>query len=488
MRRLFYLALVVAILPWIVIGIVREANDDDTNDAYYVRAIFDNASTLVTGEDVKVAGAKVGVISDMDVTDERRAAVTLRIDDADFQPFKEDASCIIRLQGLIGERFVECEPGSAQAEALTRIEDGDGQGERLLPVERNSSPVDLDLLNNVMRLPYRQRFAILLNELGTGLAGRGEELGEVIHRANPALRETEALIKTLARQNRSLVRLAEDADRALAPLARERRRVSSWIVQANTTGEASAERRDDIRRGFRLLPDFLRELRPLMADLEGFADQGTPLLADLRAAAPDLGRLIEGQGALSRAARESFPSLGDALERGRPALIRALPLFRNLGRFAEDARPLSEDLDELTASLEKTGGTERLMDLALYLGLSTNGFDAIGHYLRAGLITNTCSNYTLVASPGCTSTFYDPSEEASASLAANNAAEPKLRKEGSVPSTGYVLGGLLGAGETAQQRRERERNLERLRDQASRPSPGLGPVEPALDYLLGAEQ
>ncbi len=488
MRRLVYLALVVAILPWIVIGIVREGRDDDTSDAYYVRAIFDNASTLVTGEDVKVAGAKVGVISDMDVTDDRRAAVTLRIDDTDFQPFKEDASCIIRLQGLIGERFVECEPGSAQAEALARIEDGDGQGERLLPVERNSSPVDLDLLNDVMRLPYRQRFAILLNELGTGLAGRGEELGEVIHRSNPALRETEALIEKLAGQNRSLVRLAEDADRALAPLARERRRVSSWIVQANTTGEASAERRDDIRRGFRLLPAFLRELRPLMADLEGFADQGTPLLADLRAAGPDLGRLIEGQGELSRAARESFPSLGDALERGRPALIRAQPLFRNLGRFAEDARPLSVDLDELTASLEKTGGIERLMDLTLYLALSTNGFDAIGHYLRAGLITNTCSNYTLEASSGCTSTFYDPSEAASASLAANNAAEPELRKEGSVPSTGNVLGGLIGPGETAQQRRERERNLERLREQATRPSPGLGPAEPALDYLLGAEQ
>ena len=80
------------------------------------------------------------------------------------------------------------------------------------------------------------------------------------------------------------------------------------------------------------------------------------------------------------------------------------------------------------------------------------------------------------------------SEAAPASLAANNAPEPKLRKEGSVPSTGQLLGGLIGAGETAQQRRERERNMERLREQAARPSPGLGPAEPALDYLLGAEQ
>ena len=79
-----------------------------------MRAIFDNASTLVAGEDVKVAGAKVGVVSDMDVTEENKAAVTLRIDDEDFSPFKQDASCVIRLQGLIGERFVECEPGTTQ--------------------------------------------------------------------------------------------------------------------------------------------------------------------------------------------------------------------------------------------------------------------------------------------------------------------------------------------------------------------------------------
>ena len=102
-------------MPWIVIGIVREARDNDTTEHYYVRAVFDNASTLVPGEDVKIAGAPVGVVSEMDVTEENRAAVTLRIDDEAFTPFKQDAKCILRLQGLIGERFVECEAGSTSS-------------------------------------------------------------------------------------------------------------------------------------------------------------------------------------------------------------------------------------------------------------------------------------------------------------------------------------------------------------------------------------
>ncbi len=491
MRRLVYIALFVAIAPWIVIGIVREATDDDTADAYFVRAVFDNASTLVPDEDVKIAGAPVGVVSDMDVTQDGKAAVTLRIDDEGFTPFKQDAGCTIRLQGLIGERFVECEPGSAAARPLAAIEDGDGEGERLLPVERNSSPVDLDLVNNVMRLPYRERFAILLSELGTGLAGRGEELNEVIHRANPALRETDELLAILAEQNRTLARLAESSDRALGPLARERERFASWIVQANRTGEASAERRTDIARGINRLPAFLRELRLLMAELEGLADQGTPLLDDLGTAAPDLGRLIRAQGTLADASREAFPSLGDALERGRPALIRARPLVRDLGRLGEELAPTSVNLDDLTRSLDETGAVERINDFLYYLALSTNGFDSLGHYLRAGLVTNTCTEYALAsAGAGCTSNFTTTFLPASASnaepLAARNAPAPKRSRGGSVPATGALLEDLVAGGDPELER-QREEGLEALRRQASRGSPALEAEEPVLDYLLGGE-
>jgi ABC-type transporter Mla subunit MlaD len=490
MRRFIYLGLLVALLPWIVIGIVRESTDDDTADHYFVRAIFDNASTLVPGEDVKVAGVPVGVISDLDITPDKKAAVTLRIDEEGFTPWTTDAECKIGAQGLIGEKFVDCQPGSRSAEQLPKIREGDGKGERLLPVERTSSPVDLDLLNDIMRLPYRQRFAILLSEFGTGLAGRGEELNEVIHRANPALRETDEVLKILADQNRVLARLARDSDQVLGPLARERESVADFVVQANRTGEASAQRRGDLARSIDLLPGFLRELRPLMADLEDFTDQGTPLLTDLNAAAPALGRLIEAQGTLADASRESFPSLGDALERGRPALINARPLIRDLGALGREAAPVSVDLDELTKSLNRTGAIERLNDLIYYLTLASNGFDGLGHYLRAGLVTNVCSTYATEASPACRSTFFDPAAESSTAggaLQAANADPSKQTGKGSVPPTGTLLEDLLGQGDPSVRER-REQNLDALRERHERGvSPALQDAEPALDYLLGGE-
>jgi ABC-type transporter Mla subunit MlaD len=492
MRRFVYLGLVVALLPWIVIGIVRAATDDEAQKHYLVRAIFDNASTLVLGEDVKVAGAPVGVISGMDVTPDKKAAVTLRIDDDAFTPFKRDASCEIRLQGLIGERFVECEPGTAGSPALARIKDGDGKGERLLPVENTSSPVDLDLINNILRLPYRQRFSLLLNELGTGLAGRGTDLNEVIHRANPALRETDKVLAILAGQNRQLARLATDSDRVLAPLSRERERFAHFIVAANETGQATAERRGDIALGIHRLPSFLRQLRLLMSDLETVTDQGTPLLHDLGAAAPDLGRLIKSQGTLADASRDAFPSLGDALERGRPALIHARPLIQDLGALGDQLAPVSVDLDELTKSLDATGAVERINDFVYYVALATNGFDSLSHYLRAGLVTNTCTEYaTVPTGVACTANFNGGLAAAADAnpLKADLAAEPAKGDsgKGSVPPTGTVLRDLLAPASDPQVDRQREANMRALRKRATQGSEGLGPREPMLDYLLGGQ-
>jgi virulence factor Mce-like protein len=489
-RRLVLLGLLVALAPWVVIGIVRAATGDDTDDHYFVRAVFDNASTLVQGQDVKIAGAPVGVVQEMEVTDVNKAAVVLRIDNEGFTPFKRDASCTVRLQGLVGEKFVECEPGSSSAEPLGRIEEGDGKGEFLLPVENTSSPVDLDIVNNTMRLPYRQRFSILLNELGTGLAGRGEDLNEVIHRANPALRETDEVLTILARQNRTLARLAEDSDRVLGPLARERESFADWIVQANETGEATAERREDLRRGINRLPAFLRELRLLMADLEGFADQGTPLLRDLGSAAPDLARLIRSQGTLADASRVAFPSLGDALERGRPALVGARPLIRDLGRLGDQLQPVSSDLDELTKSLDVTGAVERINDFNYFTALSTNGFDEVGHYLRAGLANNLCTTYTIFARANCLAKFTNPGAASASSdtLEARNASAPRSEGQGSVAPSGSLLQGLIGPAPSSTRGRERERNLEALRRRdAQGGSPALDGEEPMLDYLLGEE-
>src|SRR5262249_6263346 len=157
----------------------------------------------IPGEDVKVAGVKVGSIHSLDLTPEHKAVVVLQIDDPAFKPFRSDAHCQIRPQSLIGEQFVECSPTQPRADGaqpppeLADITCGTGTGQHLLPIENTTTPVALDLIGDTLRLPYRERLTLVINELGAGLAGNGGALRDAIRRADPALQQTDRVLAIL---------------------------------------------------------------------------------------------------------------------------------------------------------------------------------------------------------------------------------------------------------------------------------------------------
>jgi ABC-type transporter Mla subunit MlaD len=144
-----------------------------------------------------------------------------------------------------------------------------------------------------MRLPYRERFSIIVNELGAALAANGDDLREAVRAANPALEETDKVLAILAEQNRVLANLARNGDEVLRPLARDRRHVANFIDKANVTAQASAERRADIERNIEKFPAFLRELKPTMVRLGGLAVQLTPVMEDLDRGGDVISRCIE---------------------------------------------------------------------------------------------------------------------------------------------------------------------------------------------------
>src|SRR4051812_12223147 len=510
MRRIATVLLLAVGLPALLV--FGTGAGKDNGSGYEVRAIFDNAAYIVKGEDVKVAGAVVGRVKSLDVTDDKRAALVLQIDKAGFTPFHEGAFCSIHPQALIGEKFVDCRPGPDKAPELAKIETGDGRGQHLL--KNTSSPVDLDLVNDTLRLPYRQRLALLINEFGTGLAGRGSDLNAAIHRANPALRETDRVLAVLADQNRTLANLQRESDVVLAPLAARRKRVSGFINSANETAQATAERRVDIERSIERLPAWLRELRPTLADLSTLSDEFTPVLADLRSAAPDLSRFVEELGPFSQASIPALRTLGDAADVGRPALEHSRPLIRSLGAFANDLGPVSKNLDDLTANLDKTGGIERAMDFIFFGALGVNGFDGVSHYLRAALITNLCSSYAVNPVNGCNANFTQTKTIPSGS----GKLDPTLAKLRAAlgrgirlfdgqgrPADGQVSGDKTNQGLASAQEAQRQLNDPKVKSQRDAALNGIrrgadrgrspyfdqqpqSPEEQALDYLLGSDR
>jgi ABC-type transporter Mla subunit MlaD len=415
------LLLAVAAAAMLTIGAGSEGG------AYKVRAIFDNAGFIITGEDVKVAGVKVGSVESLDVTRDFKAVVVLSIDDPGYQDFRSDASCQIRPQSLIGEKFVECSPTQKRAvdapapPPLKRIDEGKGEGQYLLPVDNTTKSVDLDLINNVMRLPYRQRLSLIVAELGTGLAGRGSELNQVIRRADPALKEIDKVLALLASQNKVLSDLARDSDTTLAPLARERRHVSSFIQESSEVAQATAERRSDLEADIERLPTFLRELRPTMRRIGALSDEMTPVLSDLGDVAPDVNRLLLELGPFSKAGIPALESLGEAGKIGTPAMRDALPIAKDLRRLGKVSKPVGKTARLVLESFEKGRGIQRLLDYVFYQVAAINGYDNFGHYLRARLILNTCSRYYTRPVPGCSARFASATQASAVSAQAAGA-------------------------------------------------------------------
>jgi phospholipid/cholesterol/gamma-HCH transport system substrate-binding protein len=506
MRRVAAVALLIAAAAAFVV-VALGAGDDDGGD-YRVRAIFENAGFVIPGEDVKVAGVRVGSIDSIEVTDDFRAAVVLDITDPGYQDFRQDAGCIVRPQSLIGERFVECEltearsPGEEAPPELERIEEGDGEGQYLLPVERNGKAVDLDLINNIMREPERERLSIILSDLGIGVAGRGKDLSEVIRRADPALKEIDEVLQILAEQNDVIADLAANSDRILQPLARERERVGGAIENAGEVAQATAERSADLEADIERLPAFLRELRPTMVRLGALSDEMTPVLTDLGEVAPDINRLILQLGPFSRAAIPAFESLGEMTESGTPAVRAARPVVRDLRELAGAARPVGRNLRRVLESFERSDGIERAMDYIFFQVAAINGFDSFGHYLRAGLIVNQCANYATQPTFGCSSNYPRAASSSSAQAAAAAPRDEALQR------TAVALAKALGlkVPEGPEPKKVRKPGERRTADQeiAPEPTPAATPApaptpaptpqqqqdktETLLDYLFGGDE
>jgi phospholipid/cholesterol/gamma-HCH transport system substrate-binding protein len=448
--------------------------------SYTVRAIFDDAGNVISGENVKIDGVKVGTVGSVTPTPQAQAAVVLKIENPGFQDFRSDASCTIEPEALIGEKFVNCLPtqpravGTPLPPPLHKIPNGlEGAGEYLLPVQNTSSPVDVDLLQDIQRRPEAERFTIIINELGAGLAGRGSDLNVVVKRADPALRELDKVLAIFAGENKTLAKLAVDSNQALAPFAAVRERVADYIVQQNTVATATAKHRGALARNFADFPAFLRQLGPAAERIGRFADQTIPVFTDFKVAAPGINQTFTSLPAFANSSTAFFTSLGKTAQRSGPAIASTLPLLDRVQALGKALKPFAGNFSELLSSLRSTGGLERFLDFIFLSGGSLNGYDSLGHFIRAEILGKTCVGYKVAPQSGCSANFIKTEGSAASSgstaaasstslvmdrtLAVLNGATPAAaiaKYPGTVPSLGASNGALAslesegGAGAT----------------------------------------
>ncbi|MGM0609809.1 MAG: MlaD family protein [Thermodesulfobacteriota bacterium] len=104
-----------------------------TGDMYDVQVFFENISGLKKNAPVEIAGIEVGLVKDI-VLDDSRARVTLAV--RPDVTLHSDSVASVRTRGVLGDKYVEIEPGSGASPVLK-------SGER---ISRSESQADMDQL------------------------------------------------------------------------------------------------------------------------------------------------------------------------------------------------------------------------------------------------------------------------------------------------------------------------------------------------------
>ena len=221
-------------------GRVRGA-EGETEPGTEYKIVFDNAFGLTKGGDFRVGGVKAGKTSEFKAIKPGKgppkAEVTAKISEPGFADFHTDATCTIKPQSLIGEYYVDCQPGSPSKPRLKK----DGKGR--VPVSQTNSTVPQDLVNNILRRPYKERLRLIINELGTGLAGRPDLQAGCSKRAHPGLRETSQTLQNPGPPEPHNENFFRDSDTVVSALEARKQEVTRWIDEAGDAAEITATRR-----------------------------------------------------------------------------------------------------------------------------------------------------------------------------------------------------------------------------------------------------
>jgi ABC-type transporter Mla subunit MlaD len=391
-----------------VFGSSAQGNGTATFDV-----IFDDARGLIGGQLVKVAGAQAGTIDNVTVTSDFKARIEASIE-SQFMPFRANATCTIRPEGLIAENYIDCNPGSPPAPILT----GKNGYPPTVPVQNTTEPVSLLDLFNIFNVPTRERFAAIISELGIGTAGEGQNFNDILRRANPALKLAQQVIGILARQKGQLATIIDATNTIASQAAAHTGDVQSFLDRAAALSSLSASHAGNLSQAINRLPGLLAAAQPALGQLDTVAVDATPLVQQIHASVPGLNRVADDLGPFVKVAKPGLRDLGAALKKAIPAIRETTPLTKTLRQYVQRSLPGTKLVARLFENLQQHGFTENLISLFYYVAASLSRFDSTSHLLSVLLIGpggGSCGNYATTPVAGCSAHYgsgprYKPSK------------------------------------------------------------------------------
>jgi len=290
-------------------------------EEYEVTAEFQNASQLVTGNQVMVGGLAAGSVKEIELGEDGEALVTFTVNE-DFAPLPRGSTATVRqgsLSSVAGRQVQLTLPPDTGAESEL-IEDGG-----TMTQSETVSAVDLDEIFNTLDVETVKDFKDVITGFRDSYEGVTKQANEGSRFLNPFLSTSRRLFGELTRDTDAFASLLVDGATLSDLLAERRDDLSQLIANASGALGAIGRQRQALADTINRLPSFLRQANTTFVNLRATLDDVDPLVAASMPVAERLG-----------------------------------PFFAEFRAAAADAVPTIRDLDQI---VRRPGGANDLIEL-----------------------------------------------------------------------------------------------------------------------------
>src|SRR5271154_6999283 len=250
---------------------------------YRITVAFPRTLSLAEESDVKISGVDVGHVVSLKLGKDGHTHATLELD-SQYAPIRANTRAILRQKTLLGETYVQLIPQGRTGPVL-----GDG---KQLPESQVEHFVTLDDILSALNANTRHNFQTWLQYQAAAVAGRGEQLNASLAEFEPFATSANQLVGILATQEGAVRALVHNTGVVFNALAGRDHQMEGLIVNGEHTFHAASEASQAFADAFRVLPDFERNSRKALKELDAFAEDASPFLEEFQTPERKLSALL----------------------------------------------------------------------------------------------------------------------------------------------------------------------------------------------------
>ncbi len=323
---------------------------------YTLKAEFQTAQAVTPGQGqaVTVAGAKVGEVASVDLSN-GIATVTMKVTPK-YARFYRNATLLLRPKTQLQDITVEVNPGTPSAGKLKSGE--------TLPLSQTAPDINFDEFLAGLDTETRAYLQELLAGAGEGLDHNGLALSAALKRFQPAARYGDEIQRELAKRQANIGRSIHNFRLLMEELGSKDTEIAQLVDSSNAVFKVFSQEDANLQSTLHLLPSALHKTGNALSKVAVAQDQAGPTLHELL---PFAKALAPAQQATKRLAIKTTPIIKNEI---RPFAREILPTINEL---APSTQGLAEAFPKLTTSFSVIN--EFFNELAYEPSSKQAGFD-----------------------------------------------------------------------------------------------------------------